>query len=236
MQLAQRMAKGDSFATEQSSTSSSLLDSTEAGNRSGSMGYNNGKSSRMNDKNKNINEEESSLSSDISRTIAAMSDLINNRMSPAAEKTGRSQHVLLVKRYREILFDCSTDFQKTSAAVARRREAMELFSKKDGSMGGGMTSDVDLDTEQLLRERNAIGSSLSAASNIIGQAEEIRNDLRMQGSSLKSAQATVLSIASNVPGLNYLIESIRRKRNRDDMIVSCVIAGCILFTLWYIFS
>jgi len=232
------MATGDSFSNDPSMQKSSLLDAAESGVLSGqSSMYMNGTNGRHNTNNKqnNINEEESTLSSDISRTISAMSDLINNRMSPVSEKTGRSQHVLLVKRYREILFDCSADFQKTSAAVARRREAMELFSKKDGSMAGGMTGE-DLETEQLLRERNAIGSSLRATSSVIGQAEEIRSDLRMQGTSLRSTNSTIASIASSVPGLNHLIDGIRRKRSRDDMIVSGVIASCILFTLWYVFA
>lgn len=230
-QLAQRMATGDSFASE---PKSSLLDSVESGTlyNGSNHRHQNGNGTQKD----NLHEEESTLSSDISRTISAMSDLINNRMSPASEKTGRSQHILLVKRYREILFDCSADFQKTSAAVARRREAMELFTKKDGSMGGGMGRDgVDLETEQLLRERNSIGSSLRAASSVIGQAEEIRGDLRNQGSSLRGTNSTIAAIAGNVPGINHLIDAIRRKRSRDDMIVSGVIAACILFTLWYVF-
>ena len=35
-------------------------------------------------------------------------------------------------------------------------------------------------------------------------------------------------------GVNQLIDKIRKKRNKDDIIVSGVIAFCILFTLWYV--
>merc|ERR1712157_115871 len=179
-------------------------------------------------------EEESMLSNDISRTISAMSDLVNNRMAPAAERTGRSQHTLLVKRYREILFDCSTDFQKTSAAVMRRREALELFSGANSTTNNNAETDPDM--EHLLRERNAIASSLRMTSHIVEQAEEVNRDLKFQGTSLKGITGTVQRIAANVPGINHLVDAIKRKRSRDDMIISCVIAACILFTLWYVFA
>ena len=183
----------------------------------------------------NFDEEESSLSSDIERTISAMSDLVNNQMSAAAEQSGRNQNVLLVKRFREILFDCTADFKKTSAAVARRKEAMELFTKNDGSLVGS-NEKGDVEMEHLLRERNAIGNSLKTTAHILGQAEEIRNDLRQQGMSVKGVQGTVLHIAGQVPGINHLMEGIRKKKHWDDVIVSEVISACILFTLWYIFG
>jgi len=169
---------------------------------------------------------------DISRTISAMSDLVNSRMHPAAERTGRNQHVQLVKRYREILFDCTADYKKTSAAVARKREVMELFGK---SREGKKEAGEDPEMEQLLRERNAIGNSMRTATNVLGQAEEIRADLRHQGSNLRGVAGRVQAIAGNVPGLNMLVDAIRRKRSRDDMVVSGVIVICILFTIWYIF-
>ena len=51
-------------------------------------------------------------------------------MSPASERTGRSQHALLVKRYREILFDCGSDYYKTMEVVRRKKEARELRRKE----------------------------------------------------------------------------------------------------------
>ena len=185
-----------------------------------------------------LNEEEAALAADIHRTITSMTDLIERRMMPCAERTGRSQHTLLVKRYREILFDCSADFKKTSAAVARKREQAELFRGANASGGGNGNggSGMDEGMEHLLRERNAIGNSMKAADAVLGQASEVQSELRSQGASLRGVQGTMLAIAGNVPGLNVLIDKIRKKRNKDDVIVSGVIAFCILFTLWYMFG
>lgn len=234
-QLAQRITTGadsDHFGRN-GNQRSSLLESAETG----TLSHNKTSASSTAGGEASLEEEERLLAADISRHISGMSDLIERRMAPAAERTGKSQHALLVKRYREILFDCSADFKKTSAGVARRREAMELFRGADTSGNGGEGEDGrDPAMEHLLRERNAIENSRRAAESVLGQAEEVRSDLRGQGQSLRGVQGTMANIAGNVPGLNKLIDSIRKKRNKDDMIVSGVIAGCILFTLWYLFG
>eukprot|EP00559_Dactyliosolen_fragilissimus_P004708 CAMPEP_0184861772 /NCGR_PEP_ID=MMETSP0580-20130426/6376_1 /TAXON_ID=1118495 /ORGANISM="Dactyliosolen fragilissimus" /LENGTH=270 /DNA_ID=CAMNT_0027359381 /DNA_START=517 /DNA_END=1329 /DNA_ORIENTATION=+ len=241
-QLAQRLTTGtdnDTYGGNHHQRSS-LLDSAEMGtlNNHHQNGSNNS-SNNNNNNNSTINqeeEEESTLASDINRTISLMSDLINTKMAPAAEATGKSQHALLVKRYREILFDCSTDFKKTSAAVSRRREALELFRGATNLHGNGNgDSHRDPAMEQLLRERNAIGNSIQSANSVLGQASEIHSDLKNQGQAMRTVNGLITRIAANVPGVNHLIDSIRRKRNKDDMIVSGVVASCIVFTLWYIF-
>uniref|UniRef100_A0A7S1ZHV2 Golgi SNAP receptor complex member 1 n=1 Tax=Trieres chinensis TaxID=1514140 RepID=A0A7S1ZHV2_TRICV len=212
-QVAQRLTKGGA--------SNHGLESAEAGTAGGGTSVD--------------DEEESALAADVSRVASTMTDLVERRLAPAAERTGKSQHTILVRRFREVLFDSKADFKKASASVARRREAMELFHGA-GMAGSNSGGNDDPAMEHLLRERNAIGNSLNAADSVLGQAEEIRSDLRSQGASLRGIQGTMLNIAGNVPGLNGLIDSIRKKRNQDDMVVSGVIAFCILFTIWYIFG
>lgn len=212
---------------------SSLLDNAEMGTATTSS-YSDNKSNKNNNKDtKNIDEEEALLSKDIHRTMSTMTELINTKMAPAAERTGRSQHSLLVKRYREILFDCGADFNKTSAAVARRREARELFR---GATSNAHGDGSDPAMEQLLRERNAIDNSMKSAAGVLNQAASVRSDLRTQGASLRGVTGTMAQIAGNIPGLNGLIDKIRKKRQQDDRVVSGVVAGCILFTLWYLFG
>lgn len=241
-QLAQSLTTGDDSpfggpSSSFNSRNSSSLYAAEAGMaRHSAPSSGGGKSSEA------LNEEETALAADINRTISSMTDLIERRMMPCAERTGRSQHTLLVKRYREILFDCSADFKKTSAAVARKREQAELFRGANtgggggNGGGGGGNGGRDEGMEHLLRERSAIGNSLRAADDVLGQAAEVQSELRTQGTSLRGAQGTMLAIAANVPGVNQLIDKIRKKRNKDDIIVSGVIAFCILFTLYYVFG
>mmetsp|Transcript_26408 Transcript_26408/g.76219 ORF Transcript_26408/g.76219 Transcript_26408/m.76219 type:complete len:269 (+) Transcript_26408:507-1313(+) len=233
-QLAQSLTTGDDspFGGPPSHSGHSSLYAAEAG-----MARHSASSKTSQANTDALNEEEATLAADINRTISSMTDLIERRMMPCAERTGKSQHTLLVKRYREILFDCSADFKKTSAAVARKREQAELFRGANtggGGMGGGNGGGNDEGMEHLLRERNAIGNSMKAADAVLGQAAEVQSELRSQGSSLRGVQGTMLAIAGNIPGVNMLIDKIRKKRNKDDVIVSGVIAVCILFTLWYV--
>jgi Golgi SNAP receptor complex protein 1 len=140
-----------------------------------------------------------------------------------------------VKRYREIVFDCNAEYGKTRAGIARRRETHELFSNATaGGLGGGGGNEAA--NRQLLRERNAIDNSTNGASSVLDQAAHVRAELRSQGSNLRGISGTMGQIASRVPGLNSIIDKIRKKRLQDDRVVGGVVAMCILFTLWYLFG
>ena len=157
-----------------------------------------------------LDSEESLLSKDIQRTISQMNELISTKMAPASECTGRPQHALLVKRYREIVFDCGAEYGKTCASILRRREARELFhgaAAAAAAAGSGSYSDNETN-QQLLRERNAIDSSMNSASSVVNQAASVRAELRSQGVNLRTITGTMTSIASRVPGLNTIIDKI----------------------------
>jgi Golgi SNAP receptor complex protein 1 len=179
-------------------------------------------------------EYEAALRHDIQRTLTALQDLVKLQLQPAAEKVGSQSASLLVKRYREILFDLSGDFEKSRQAHHRKQERAKLMQGARTSLDGGGADDPAM--EHLLRERNHIANSQSAAASVINQASEIRSDLRNQGLSLGRVQSTMGLIAGNIPGINTIVEKIRRKRSKDDMVVAGVIASCILFTLWYLFG
>eukprot|EP00531_Pseudo-nitzschia_arenysensis_P008078 CAMPEP_0116143646 /NCGR_PEP_ID=MMETSP0329-20121206/15564_1 /TAXON_ID=697910 /ORGANISM="Pseudo-nitzschia arenysensis, Strain B593" /LENGTH=237 /DNA_ID=CAMNT_0003638985 /DNA_START=397 /DNA_END=1110 /DNA_ORIENTATION=- len=179
-------------------------------------------------------EDEAALRHDIQRTLTTLQDLVTTQLQPKAEKLGKS---VLVKRYREILFDLSGDFEKSRQAHTRKVERAKLLEGAN-SNNNNKASNLDIDQQgmdHLMRERNHIHNSQSAAAQVIHQATEIRNDLRSQGLSLGRAQNLMTNITTNIPGINTLVEQIRKKRSKDDMIVAGVIASCILFTLWYLF-
>mmetsp|Transcript_26356 Transcript_26356/g.62720 ORF Transcript_26356/g.62720 Transcript_26356/m.62720 type:complete len:234 (-) Transcript_26356:359-1060(-) len=182
-------------------------------------------------------EDEAALRHDIQRTLTTLQDLVNNQLKPAAERQGGHGATLLVKRYREILFDLSGDFEKSRQAHQRKVERQRLLEGARTSLdknGGGEGTDPGMD--HLMKERNHLGNSMNAASAVIGQATEIHSELRNQGMSLGRVQSAMGRVVGNIPGINTVVENIRRKRSKDDMIVAGVIASCILFTLWYLFG
>lgn len=174
--------------------------------------------------------DEETVRHDIQRTLQTLQDLITTKLQPAAERVGSPNATLLVKRYREILFDLSGDFEKARQAYVRKQERAKLM---EGARTGNNGDVNDPGMEHLLRERNHIGNSLNAAATVISQASEVRSDLKAQGLTLGRVQSTMGMISNNIPGLNTLVDKIRRKRNKDQVILAGVIASCILFTLWY---
>jgi len=176
-----------------------------------------------------LEEEAATLQPDVQRLLQRLQDLISGRLSSLAT-TGSQQAV--VKRYREILLDLRQDFEKSVAMVRRAKERHELLGGAAAASGGSGGHDPAMD--HLLRERNHIQNSLNTAANVIGQADSIRSDLYGQGRSLRNTQSLMNTLTTNIPGLNHLVDAIRKKRSRDDKIVAGVIASCIVFALWYL--
>lgn len=169
---------------------------------------------------------------EVTRLVQRLQDLISSRL--AASATTSSQQAS-VKRYREIVLDLRGDFDKSIVSVRRAKERRELLGSSSVTAASG-AGGVDPAMEHLLRERNHIQNSMSAAASVIGQADAVRQDLYGQGRSLRGTGALMAQLTSNIPGLNTLVDQIRRRRSRDDKIVAGVIASCIVFTLWYVFG
>mmetsp|Transcript_6592 Transcript_6592/g.13598 ORF Transcript_6592/g.13598 Transcript_6592/m.13598 type:complete len:231 (+) Transcript_6592:265-957(+) len=175
-------------------------------------------------------DEEATLQQEIQRLLNHLQDLITGRLAQASRSPSQKA---VVNRYREILLDLRGELEKSRQTVRRAAERRELLQ---GASSTAIQSGNDPAMDHLLRERNYINNSMNAAGNVIDQAEAVRTDLRFQGRSLRNTQGLLGALTTNIPGLNTLVEQIRRKRSRDDMIVAGVIATCILFTLWYIFG
>ena len=175
-------------------------------------------------------DEETSVQQEIQRLLNHLQDLISGRLTQAARNP--SQHAV-VGRYRDIMMDLRSDFEKSQQTVRRAAERRELLQ---GSSATSVDSGNDPATEHLLRERNHIQNSMNSINNVVGQAEAVGHDLRYQSRSLRNTQSLIGQITGNIPGLNTLVEQIRRKRSRDDVIVAGVIAVCVVFTLWYMFG
>eukprot|EP00522_Entomoneis_paludosa_P009028 CAMPEP_0172454948 /NCGR_PEP_ID=MMETSP1065-20121228/11784_1 /TAXON_ID=265537 /ORGANISM="Amphiprora paludosa, Strain CCMP125" /LENGTH=230 /DNA_ID=CAMNT_0013207367 /DNA_START=232 /DNA_END=924 /DNA_ORIENTATION=+ len=175
-------------------------------------------------------DEETSLQQEIQRLLTHLQDLIQGRLVQSARSPSQQA---VVGRYRDIMMDLRSDFEKSQQTVRRAAERRELLQ---GSSAAAVQSGNDPAMEHLLRERNHIQNSMNAAGGVLGQAEAVRSDLRYQGRSLRNTQGLIGQITGNIPGINTLVENIRRRRSRDDMIVAGVIAACVVFTLWYMFG
>mmetsp|Transcript_19811 Transcript_19811/g.41356 ORF Transcript_19811/g.41356 Transcript_19811/m.41356 type:complete len:252 (-) Transcript_19811:48-803(-) len=185
-------------------------------------------------------QAEKSLENDITQLLRQMSSVIDEMeglIRTSSTTTGSSSQSVLVRRLREIMYDYKSDFRKSNDILLQERSRNELFSRASANVD--LPSSVagdDMEMDSLLRERGAINSSLLSSRGILGQASEIISDLRNQRTTMSGASSRVKSLAGNVPGINEVIDKIRRKKNKDNAIMGCVIAGCVLFCLWYVFG
>ena len=115
--------------------------------------------------------DEATLRHDIQRTLTTLQDLVTTQLQPAAEKTGNHSSSLLVKRYREILFDLSGDFEKSRQSHNRKMERQKLMEGAVGRKKSPLEVD-DAGMSELMRERNHISNSQSAAAAAMASAAD----------------------------------------------------------------
>lgn len=85
----------------------------------------------------------------------------------------------------------------------------------------------------ILRERAAIHGSISHIDDVINQAQTTRAALGSQRALFGDVQGKVKQLGDKFPVIRGLIGSIRRKKSRDTLILSAVIAACTLFLIIY---
>ncbi len=183
--------------------------------------------------------EEQELRNDIEKDLNELATCIsdmkkcNNDNNNSSSSGHGSKHMqdALIKRYSEIHYDYTNEFRNTLTAINRKRESMELFNSSKKSNNDGQDSSV----AKLLRERSGIAASMKSINNVIAQAFDTRNALSSQRSTLSNAKGGLSSLAANVPGIGGLIDSIQRKKNKDNIILALVIAILVIFTLWWVF-
>jgi Golgi SNAP receptor complex protein 1 len=139
-------------------------------------------------------------------------------------------------RYEQVLRDTKLDYDRIQQQYIRYSERNELFGNVNLNGVSATSSNTDPAMEALLRERNSMSNSINHTANILHQADSIRNELHHQGRSLRNTNSIMGIMTQNIPSINTIVDTIRRRRNSDDRIVAMVIAACILFTFWYIWG
>jgi Golgi SNAP receptor complex protein 1 len=84
-----------------------------------------------------------------------------------------------------------------------------------------------------LRERNLIDNSSSAIDDVIEQAQASLSTLTGQREMFEGMGAKLNQLGNKYPAINSLMNAIRRKRSKDTIVLSAVIACCTLFLLIY---
>ncbi|MED6122651.1 Golgi SNAP receptor complex member 1-2 [Stylosanthes scabra] len=159
---------------------------------------------------------------------------INDSMSRCAASAGPATSVTQkLARHRDILHEFTQEFRRIKGNINSMREHAELLSSVRDDITDIKTSGSMSPRNQLLRERAAIHGSISHIDDVISQAQATRAVLGSQRALFGDVQGKVKLLGDKFPVIRTLLVSIRRKRSRDTLILSAVIAACTLFIIIY---
>mmetsp|Transcript_111311 Transcript_111311/g.237830 ORF Transcript_111311/g.237830 Transcript_111311/m.237830 type:complete len:228 (-) Transcript_111311:50-733(-) len=134
-------------------------------------------------------------------------------------------------RFRDTHQDMARDFKRVAQSIEHQYQHARLLPKARGR-GSGQPDDAEA---ALMSERSSLGSSLSMADEVIGQATSTLDMLVGQRSVLKGATGKVGTLQSVLPGINGLIDRISDRQTKERLVLSLTVASCCFFTIWYKF-
>ncbi|KAM1048587.1 hypothetical protein FF1_027709 [Malus domestica] len=159
---------------------------------------------------------------------------INDSMSRcAASATPASSVTQKLARHRDILHEFTQEFRRIKGNINSLREHAELLTSVRDDISEYKVSGIMSPRMQILRERAAIHGSVSHIDEVISQAQTTRAVLGSQRALFGDVQGKVKNLSDKFPIVRGLLGSIRRRRSRDTLILSAVIAACTLFLIIY---
>mmetsp|Transcript_33895 Transcript_33895/g.83134 ORF Transcript_33895/g.83134 Transcript_33895/m.83134 type:complete len:243 (-) Transcript_33895:141-869(-) len=169
---------------------------------------------------------------DIEGLLQRLND-VNEAMSGAvAGGDAARSHTLA--RHRDILLEFTQEFRRVKNNVTQSREHAMLLGGRSGGGGGGAEQFGGSSAgSQLIRERSTIHSSTSKVDEVISQAQATAAALVDQRGIFMNVANNLGSIASRFPVVNNMLTAIKRKKSKDTMILSAVVAICTAFTVIY---
>ncbi|KAH8516660.1 hypothetical protein Peur_047930 [Populus x canadensis] len=173
-----------------------------------------------------------SMEMEIQSSLEKLLD-INDAMSRCAAASAATSVTQKLARHRDILHEFTQEFRRIKGNINSMREHAELLSSVRDDISEYKASGSMSPRVQLLRERAAIHGSIAHIDDVINQAQTTRAVLGSQRTFFGDVQGKVKLLSDKFPIIRGLLGSIRRRRSRDTLILSAVIAACTLFLIIY---
>lgn len=140
-------------------------------------------------------------------------------------------HVLL--RHRDILRDFAQEYKRLNSIAISERNRADLLGSSQGMAASGINSQPGNAKGLLLRERSTLDRSHSAIDTVVAQAHGVSSGLGQQRQMFDSIDTRLAMLGTKFPVMNSVLNAIRRKKNRDNVILMGVAAFCIVVMLLY---
>ncbi|KAK1327176.1 Golgi SNAP receptor complex member 1-2 [Acorus calamus] len=174
-----------------------------------------------------------SMEMEIQSLLEKLQD-VNDAMSRCAATASATASVTQkLARHRDILHEFTQEFRRTKGNINSIWEHAELLNSVRDDISEYKASGSISPRVHLLRERAAIHGSISHIDEVISQAQTTRSVLDSQRSLLGGVQGKAKQLSDKFPIIRGLLGAIRKKRSRDTLILSAVIAACTIFIIIY---
>jgi len=159
---------------------------------------------------------------------------VNDSMSRCAASAAPATSVTQkLARHRDILHEYTQEFRRIKGNINSMKEHAELLSSVRDDISEYKASGSMSPRMQLLRERAAIHGSIAHIDDVISQAQTTRHVLSSQKAFFGDVRGKVKHLSDKFPLIRGVLGSIKRRRSRDTLILSAVIAACTLFLIIY---
>ncbi|KAJ7568287.1 hypothetical protein O6H91_01G026000 [Diphasiastrum complanatum] len=159
---------------------------------------------------------------------------VNDAMSRSvAAATSTTSVTQKLARHRDILHEFTQEFKRTRGNISSMREHAELLTSVRNDISEYKASGSSSPGSSLLRERGAIHGNIAQIEDVINQAQATKGALAAQRTAFSEIQSKVKQLGDRFPVIRGLLGAIKRKRSKDTLILSAVIAACALFLILY---
>lgn len=215
-------------------TNNATTSTSSGGGMSGSGGYNQYPNTATNKIEGNfdvIASKEGEIEALLTRLSDVTRALASSIHSGANASSDTRTHTLA--RHRDVAKEFNHEFSRMKDYIEQEREHASLLQGRhrgsNGALGGGDESN----SSAAMRERNSILSSSIAVDDAIGVAQNTASALYEQRGIFNNTISALATAGSKFPVVNNLLVAIKRKKNKDAIVLSAVCAMCSALVLIY---
>ncbi len=158
-------------------------------------------------------------------------DRTNVEMVSSAAGSDSRKHT--IARHRDILQEYKQEFKRLKSIHSSMQDRAELL--RDHDVESQTLLPLSTNSSAILRERANIGSVDNALDDVIGQAQSVASSLMQQRRMFDGINSKLNVLGARFPVVNSLLTSIRRRKAKDTIVMSLVVAFCLVVMIMYMF-
>lgn len=175
---------------------------------------------------------------EIEQLLSKLTDVNDKMISYCQTQTVPGATVThTLQRHRDILQDCTHEFQKTKSNIQARKEREQLLSSVRKDIDAYKSSSgLNRRTDLYLKEHEHIRNSEKLVDDQISIAVKTKDELINQRIAMKAIQTKMTTLVNRFPVINSIIQRINLRKRRDSIILAIVISICLILIIIYTFK